>query len=97
MKFFRDPKCREEAGESLDFGEVQVGASGRVCLWLRNDGQGLLRKIKVTVSDANVSVKGPDRLGPNEVAEVVFVWTPPLEMRKGLHCDVEVVGEEVYE
>lgn len=97
MKFFSDSGCKKEAGGSIDFCEVQVGASGRACLWLRNDSQGLLRKIKVSVSDVNVSVKCPDRLGPGEVAEVVFVWAPPLDMRRGLHADVKVEAEEVYE
>lgn len=97
MKLFTDKDCRVEAKDGVEFGEVQVGTSGRVCLWLRNDSAGLLRKIRVTCSDKDVAVKGPEKLRPGEAAEVVFTWTPPLEIRRGLHADVVVDGEEVYE
>ena len=97
MKLFQDKDCKVEAKGSVEFGEVQVGTSGHVPLWLKNDSQGLLRKIKILCSDKNVAVKHVDVLHPGEVCEVVFTWTPPLEMRKGLHADVAVEAEEIYE
>lgn len=97
MKFFRDEDCKVEAREAVAFGEVEVGTSGRVSLWLKNDSAGLLRKIKVSCSDKDVAVKSPGVLKPGEVAEVVFTWTPPPELRKGLHADVAVEAEEIYE
>lgn len=97
MKLFRDKACEFEAKDSVAFGEVQVGTSGCVSLWLRNDSQGLLRKIKVTCSDVDVGIKYLTTLRSGEVCEVVFTWTPPLELRRGLHADVVVEGEEIYE
>ena len=66
-------------------------------MWLKNDSAGLLRKIRISCSDKDVAVKGPDVLKPGEVCEVVFTWTPPLELRRGLHADVKVEAEEIYE
>jgi len=97
LKFFRDKDCRVEAKDAVAFGEVEVGTSGCVSLWLKNDSAGLLRKIRVSCSDVNVVVKSPGVLKPGEVAEVLFAWTPPVELRRGLHADVAVEGEEVYE
>jgi hypothetical protein len=97
MKLFKDKDCRIEARDAVAFGEVEVGTCGSMSLWLKNDSAGLLRKIKVSCLDQNVAVKSPGGLNPGEVAEVVFTWTPPLELRRGLHADVRVEGEEVYE
>lgn len=97
MKFFRDKGCKAEEKDVVTFGEVEVGTSGRVSLWLKNDSNGLLRKIKISCSDSDVAVKSPGGLNPGEVVEVVFTWTPPLELRRGLHADVKVEGEELYE
>jgi len=97
MKLFKDKGCGVEAKDAVTFGEVQVGTSGCVSLWLRNDSHGLLRKIRVSCSDVDVAVKSPPDLKPGEAAEVVFTWTPPLELRRGLHADVAFEGEEVYE
>lgn len=97
MKLFRDEDCKVEVKDAVAFGEVEVGTCGRVSLWLKNDSQGLLRKIKVTCSDLDVVVKAPGVLKSGEVAEVLFTWTPPLELRRGLHADVKVEGEELYE
>jgi hypothetical protein len=97
VKLFKDKACEFEAKDAVAFGEVEVGTCGCVSLWLKNDSQGLLRKIRVSCSDKDVVVKGPGVLKPGETAEVIFTWTPPLELRKGLHADVRVEGEEVYE
>lgn len=97
MKLFKEKECRVEAKDALMFGEVQVGTYECMSLWLKNDSGGLLRKIRVSCSDPNIAVKGPDVLKPGEVVEVVFTWTPPLELRKGLHADVKVDAEEIYE
>jgi hypothetical protein len=97
MKLFKEKECRVEAKDALMFGEVQVGTSECVSLWLKNDSAGLLRKIRVSCSDPNIAVKSPDVLKPGEVVEVVFAWTPPLELRRGLHADVKVEAEEIYE
>lgn len=97
MKLFQDKDCRIEAKGAVAFGEVEVGMSGCVSLWLRNDSQGLLRKIKISCSDSDVAVKGPAVLKSGEVCEVLFTWSPPVELRKGLHADVKVEGEELYE
>lgn len=97
MKLFKDKECKVEAKDAIMFGEVQVGTCELASLWLRNDSQGLLRKIRISCSDPNVAVKSPQDLKPGEVSEVVFTWTPPLELRKGLHADVKVEAEEVYE
>jgi hypothetical protein len=97
VKLFKDRDCRVEAKDAVTFGEVEVGTSGSVSLWLKNDSQGLLRKIRVSCSDPDVAVKSPGVLKPGEVCEVLFTWTPPVELRKGLHADVTVEAEEVYE
>jgi len=97
MKLFRNKSCEFEAKDAIAFGEVEVGTCGSVSLWLKNDSAGQLRKIRVSCSDKDVAVKSPGILKPGEVAEVLFTWTPPVELRRGLHADVKVEGEEVYE
>jgi hypothetical protein len=83
--------------ETVDFGEVEVGTSADLKLWLQNDSYALLRKIKVECDDPTVKISYPSVLKSNEVTEVSLVWTPELDRRKGLHCNVTVEGVEVYE
>lgn len=97
LRLYKNVECTVEAEKDVQFGEVQVGTSGIVRLWLKNDSYGLLRKIKVNCSDENVKVQHPEVLKPKEVGEVVFTWSPPLEMRRGLHAEIAVSGEETYE
>ena len=95
MQFFKDKDCKVRA-ESLDFGEVQVGTSQSVKVFLKNDSQGELRKIQITVSDPNVKISASKNLKSSEIGEVEFVWVPQLEVKRGLKCGFEVTAEEVY-
>lgn len=96
MRLFQDKECSVPL-ETVDFGEVEVGTSTTLKLWLQNDSYGVLHKIKVECSDPTVKTACPDALKPKEVGEVVLTWTPELDRRKGLHCDVKAEGVETYE
>ena len=96
MRLFQDSKCSVPL-ETVDFGEVEVGTSVTLKLWLQNDSNGILRKIKVESSEPTVKTTCPDALKPKEGAEVTLTWTPELGRRKGLHCDVKAEGVETYE
>jgi len=95
MQFFKDKDCKMRA-ESLDFGEVQVGTSQSVKVFLKNDSQGELRKIEIVVSDPNVKVSASKSLKSGEIGEVEFTWIPQLEVKRGLKCGFEAKAEEVY-
>ena len=96
MRLFQDKECSVPL-ETIDFGEVEVGSSTTLKLWLQNDSYALLRKIKVECSETSVKTTGPDALNPKEGGEVTLIWTPELDRRKGLHCDVKAEGVETYE
>ena len=82
--------------KSLNFGFVEIGKESVFKYVLHNDSPYDIIDIDITIADKNVKVEFPKDMQPHEKKELNFIWTPPLDQKKGLKTVFELKHVEVY-
>lgn len=95
MKMFRDPELEEEISQ-IDFGEVEIGQSKEVTVYLLNERDTLLKNLNFSFKNTDVEVvTSPRTLSPRQISKLTVRWTPNLQIKKALKIDLVIRGEEV--
>ena len=99
MKIFEDRKLTKEI-KLIHFGEVKAGSSKEKTVYLLNDSNAILRKLKFHFPNAKKEkikvVLAPVKLKFNESGKVILKWSPSLNFKRALNVEMKVEGEEVY-
>lgn len=95
MKMYRDPELKEEISQ-IDFGEVEIGQSKEMTVYLLNERDTLLKNLNFSFKNKDVEViESPRALSPRQITKLVVRWTPNLQIKSALKIDLLVRGEEV--
>jgi|WetSurSiteA1Bulk_404760.scaffolds.fasta_scaffold39260_3 hypothetical protein len=98
MKIFKDAQLTEEV-QTLDFGIVDAGDTKEFTYYLYNDSPGDVVQLKAELSNKEVLViKTPsDTLKSKASTPIVFSWTPPITIKKGLKSEIKLKYYELYQ
>lgn len=89
--FFKDAYAREPIVR-VHFGEVWVGESKTIKIYLRNDEKWEVRDLLYKVDHPNVEVYGPDKLDSGEISDLTIHWECVEECEFSLKDDLEIEG-----
>lgn len=80
----------------IDFGVVEVGKVSTLTYTLWNDEECELKDIDIRVENKEVQVTYPQQMNPFEKANIEFVWTPTLEIKKGLKSKFLIIATQLW-
>ena len=89
VSFFSDAEASDEI-EGIDLGEVWVGESAELTVYMRNDEPHYARDISLSVADPGLTVEGPDTMLPGEVVALKLRWATEPDAELSLRSAVEV-------
>ena len=89
LMFYQD-FARTKPMETFDFGEVDLGDTKDVTIYMYNYGEAELRKIRVTSKNKDIKVIAhPTQLVQGETKKLMIAWAPT---EKDLDAELEVTG-----
>ena len=81
--------------DTVDFGEVDIGTTKVMLLYIENATSALLRDIVIKIDDNSVKlVELPKEVQPNTIEPFKVSWTPKL--KKGLKTKIYGEAYEIY-
>jgi len=99
MKLFKDRSGKEEI-KSIDFGEVEVGTTKTITIYLKNDSSNSIIKDIVVKIDPKRNdlriIQAPSELKNNEAKPIVIEWKPSLKLRSPLNAKLIINAKEVF-
>jgi hypothetical protein len=94
IKIYKDAERIEEVTE-ISFGEVEVGDTQEMTLYVWNDSTAQVKDLVFTLSEPEVViVEAPKVL--KSMGKLILSWSPSLELLKPLSITLTVSGKELY-
>ena len=92
MKILNEDKIEID---TLDFGEVDIGTTKVIPLYIENATSALLKDISIEIDDSTVKlVELPKEVQPNTIEPFKVSWTPKL--KRGLKTKIRGSAYEIY-
>jgi len=96
MKLYADKEMKKPI-YFVPFGEVQIGASKEMVVFVHNESLNTIKDLEFFVHVPEVELlSGPRVLEGKGVESLTVKWTPSVTVKRGLNVDIDWEGVEVY-
>jgi len=98
---YKDKEAKQPI-KFIQFGEVKVGKTQEVTVYIKNDTKRELVRLAYKIKGSKKLVKdikivsSPVNILPEAIVPLIFTWTPALDLKMGLKVQLEIKGDIIF-